>query len=106
MKALANAFFMTAVVLAPLAALGQTTDTPSLTRAQVRDQLLALEKAGYNPATSTSQTYPADLKAAEKRVAGLPLTGKPAALPVNPDPGTLSVIDGDVLAQSTHDFSK
>lgn len=40
----------------------------SLTRAEVRQQIVDIEKAGYDPFTSTSQTYPADLRAAERRL--------------------------------------
>ena len=40
-----------------------------LTRAQVRAQLVQIEKAGYNPARSNDPSYPAALQAAEARVA-------------------------------------
>jgi type IV secretory pathway VirB9-like protein len=39
-----------------------------LTRAEVRAQLIQLEKAGYNPATANDTNYPQDLQAAERRV--------------------------------------
>jgi hypothetical protein len=40
-----------------------------LTRAQVRAELVQLEKAGYNPATANDYDYPANIQAAEARVA-------------------------------------
>jgi hypothetical protein len=39
----------------------------SLTRAQVRAELVALEKAGFNPGLADA-SYPADVQAAEARV--------------------------------------
>ncbi|QGZ64671.1 DUF4148 domain-containing protein [Paraburkholderia acidisoli] len=50
------------------AAFAQSYPDHPLTRAEVRQQIVLLEKAGYDPFTSTSQTYPADLRAAERRV--------------------------------------
>jgi hypothetical protein len=40
-----------------------------LTRAQVRAELIRLEQAGYNPSASDDVTYPADIQAAEAKVA-------------------------------------
>lgn len=40
----------------------------SLTRAQVKSELVQLEKAGYNPASDRS-TYPVEIQAAEAKVA-------------------------------------
>ena len=58
-----------AVVLsAPVASFAQLNQP--VTRAEVRNQLVQLEKAGYNPASADNATYPADLQAAEARVAG------------------------------------
>ncbi|MFX1670799.1 DUF4148 domain-containing protein [Paraburkholderia sp. A2WS-5] len=54
------------VLLTPLASFAQTT-TP-LTRAQVRAQLVQIEKAGYNPARRDNN-YPDDIQAAEARIA-------------------------------------
>lgn len=55
------------ILITPLASFAQTT-TP-LTRAQVRVQLVQLEKVGYNPARARDNNYPADVQAAETRVA-------------------------------------
>lgn len=46
----------------------QSASVP-LTRAQVRADLIRLEQAGYNPAAEDDATYPADIQAAEARVA-------------------------------------
>jgi len=40
---------------------------PALTRPQVREQLIQLERAGYNPARKDN-TYPTDVLSAEARV--------------------------------------
>jgi hypothetical protein len=39
-----------------------------VTRAQVRAELVQLEKSGYNPADSSDAHYPAGILAAESRV--------------------------------------
>ena len=46
----------------------QSASAP-LTRAQVRADLIRLEQAGYNPAANDDSNYPADIQAAEARVA-------------------------------------
>ncbi|MFM0646021.1 DUF4148 domain-containing protein [Paraburkholderia bryophila] len=40
-----------------------------VTRAEVRADLVRVEQAGYNPSTSDDATYPADIQAAEAKVA-------------------------------------
>ncbi|WP_233809646.1 DUF4148 domain-containing protein [Paraburkholderia sp. HP33-1] len=40
-----------------------------LTRAEVREQLVEIEAAGYNPARANPREYPADIQAAEAKVA-------------------------------------
>jgi Domain of unknown function (DUF4148) len=66
MKTFAKMFAIAALVAAPVASFAQQSNGP-LTRAEVRDQLIKLEKAGY--ATSADINYPADIQAAEARVA-------------------------------------
>ena len=46
----------------------QSASVP-LTRAQVRADLIRLEQAGYNPAAIDDTNYPADIQAAEAKVA-------------------------------------
>ncbi|MBY4832941.1 DUF4148 domain-containing protein [Burkholderia dolosa] len=51
---------------------GQTVYAQSaapLTRAQVREELIRLEAAGYDPSRGDDGEYPADIQAAEARVA-------------------------------------
>jgi len=66
MKSLIEAVVIAALITAPLAAFAQSNQP--VTRAQVRAELVQLEKAGYNPATANDSTYPADIQAAESRV--------------------------------------
>jgi hypothetical protein len=56
-------------IVAALAAPGfaQAREDGPVTRAQVRAELVQLERAGYNP-TSDQTTYPAAIQAAEARV--------------------------------------
>ena len=67
MKSLIEAVVIAALITAPLAAFAQSNQP--VTRAQVRAELVQLEKAGYNPALSNADDYPANIQAAEARVA-------------------------------------
>ncbi|PQV48128.1 DUF4148 domain-containing protein [Paraburkholderia sp. BL21I4N1] len=67
MKSLIKAVAIAVVLAAPVAAFAQASQQP-VTRADVRNQLIQLEQAGYNPANSSDPTYPADIQAAERRV--------------------------------------
>ncbi|MBN3804487.1 DUF4148 domain-containing protein [Paraburkholderia sp. Ac-20336] len=67
MKSLIQAAVFAAVIAAPLAAFAQSEQP--VTRAEVKAQLQQLEQVGYNPAESTDASYPADIQAAEARVA-------------------------------------
>ena len=49
-------------------AFAQSTTTP-VTRAQVYGDLVRLEQAGYRPSASDDANYPADIQAAEAKVA-------------------------------------
>jgi hypothetical protein len=58
-----------AVTIVPSAtAFAQASQEP-ITRAQVRAELVELERAGYNPATGADPYYPEDIQAAEAKVA-------------------------------------
>jgi len=59
----------------PALSYAQTSNGP-VTRAQVRAQLRALERAGYEPGRADDATYPQDIQAAESRVAMQPATGE------------------------------
>jgi hypothetical protein len=52
---------------APVASFAQSSQR--VTRAEVRAQIIQLEKAGYNPGAMSDTSYPADIQAAEARVA-------------------------------------
>ncbi|MGF6534353.1 MULTISPECIES: DUF4148 domain-containing protein [Paraburkholderia] len=65
MKSLIEAAVIAALIAAPLAAFAQSSQP--LTRAEVRAQLVELEKAGYNP--RDWMNYPENIQAAEARVA-------------------------------------
>ena len=67
MKNLTTSLAVTLLV-APVLSLAQTNDTRPLTRAEVKQHLIELEQAGYNPATESDWKYPANLQAAENRV--------------------------------------
>lgn len=69
MKSL-QAVVIAAVLATPVASFAQQSNAP-VTRAEVRAELVQLEKAGYNPAKRDNATYPADIQAAEARVAAV-----------------------------------
>ena len=66
-QSLIKAVAIAVILAAPVASFAQTNQP--LTRAQVRDQLIQLEKAGYNPSVNDDEDYPANIQAAEARVA-------------------------------------
>jgi hypothetical protein len=67
MKSLIKAVAVAAVLAIPTLSFAQSNQP--VTRAEVRAQLVQLEKAGYNPADSSDAHYPAEIQAAESRVA-------------------------------------
>jgi hypothetical protein len=67
MKSLIQTVAIAAVLAAPVASFAQSSQP--VTRAQVRAELVQLEKAGYSPARGADPYYPADIQAAEARVA-------------------------------------
>ncbi|MFM0209946.1 DUF4148 domain-containing protein [Paraburkholderia sediminicola] len=68
MKSLIQAVVVAAVLAAPVASFAKQPNE-LVTRAQVRAELVQLEKAGYTPARGEDPNYPADLQAAEAKVA-------------------------------------
>jgi beta-glucosidase-like glycosyl hydrolase len=67
MKSLIKAVALAVVFAAPIASFAQSNQP--VTRAQVRAELVQLEKAGYNPSQNDDATYPVQIQAAEARVA-------------------------------------
>ena len=65
MKSLIKAVAVALVLAAPVASFAQSNQP--VTRAQVRAELVQLEKAGYNP-IGDHVDYPANLQAAQARV--------------------------------------
>jgi len=62
-----QSLIVAAVVIVPAVSFAQSNGP--VTRADVRAQLVQLEKAGYNPTTANDYDYPANIQAAEARVA-------------------------------------
>jgi hypothetical protein len=68
MKSLVKAVALAVVLVAPAVSFAQSQPANGpVTRAQVRNELVQLEKAGYRP-TANDQYYPDDIQAAEARV--------------------------------------
>jgi hypothetical protein len=67
MKSLIKAVAIAAVLAVPAVSFAQSNQP--VTRAQVRAELVQLEKAGYNPSDSSDAHYPAAIQQAESRVA-------------------------------------
>ena len=67
MKSLIRVAAISAVLMVPVASFAQTNGP--VTRAQVRAELVQLEKAGYHPGDGDQNTYPAPIQAAEAKVA-------------------------------------
>ncbi len=66
MKTLLSITAAVAILASPVASFAETPNAP-LTRAEVRAQLVQLEKAGYN-VSGDNTTYPADIQAAEAKI--------------------------------------
>ncbi|EKS67714.1 MULTISPECIES: DUF4148 domain-containing protein [Caballeronia] len=66
MKTFISAVAVAAALAVPALSFAQQSDAP-LSRAQVRAELVQLEKAGYNPNIS-DPSYPSNIQAAQARV--------------------------------------
>jgi len=66
MKSLIQAVALAAILAAPIASFAQSNQP--VTRAQVRQELIDREKAGYNPSTANDYDYPQNIQAAQARV--------------------------------------
>jgi hypothetical protein len=67
MKNSIRSIFILAAFASPAVALAQANQQP-VTRAEVRAELRQIEQAGYNP-TRSDKLYPADVEAANARIA-------------------------------------
>jgi Tfp pilus assembly protein PilE len=66
MKSLIKAVAIAAVLAIPAVSFAQSNQP--VTRAQVRAELVQLEKAGYRPGAGTEAHYPDEIQAAQARV--------------------------------------
>jgi hypothetical protein len=66
-KSLIPAVVIAAALAVPAFAFAQSSDNAPLTRAEVKAQLVQVEKAGYNP-VGDEINYPQNIQAAEARV--------------------------------------
>ncbi|MBC8747300.1 MULTISPECIES: DUF4148 domain-containing protein [Paraburkholderia] len=64
---LIQSLIVAALVAAPVVSFAQSQPQQALTRAEVRAELVQLEKAGYNPASDNTQ-YPQNIEAAQARI--------------------------------------
>lgn len=96
MKMLLPAVLISCVLGATTLAFAQASNAP-ITRAEVRADLIRVEKAGYNPHGSDLY-YPADIQAAEAKVAAQ--DGSSAAQAVGGVAMTGATQSGAPLAQS------
>lgn len=80
----------TLLLAAPTVSYAQSSHS-TLTRAQVRQELLDLESVGYNPSIGDGDNYPDDIVAAQERLAAKRLAERKsaeAAYGSNGAPGT------------------
>jgi Domain of unknown function (DUF4148) len=68
MKSLACLALAALTLAVPTLSFGQTAATP-VTRAEVRAELIRVEKAGYRPSADDEANYPSDIQAAEAKAA-------------------------------------
>ncbi|ANB72199.1 hypothetical protein AYM40_07345 [Paraburkholderia phytofirmans OLGA172] len=92
MKSLIQAVIVAAVLAAPVATFAESNQP--VTRAQVRAELVQLEKAGYNTASRNEATYPAEIQAAEARVAAQNVQNSMAHAHVVDTSGVGGVVSG------------
>jgi hypothetical protein len=74
MKSLIQTVAVAAAIAAPIASFAQSEQP--VTRAEVKAEVLQLEQNGYNPAVALDAQYPADIQAAEARVAAQHANGQ------------------------------
>jgi hypothetical protein len=67
MKTFIQAIALVAVFATPFASFAQSSQP--ITRAEVREQLVQIEKAGYTPGATDAYAYPQNMRSAEAIVA-------------------------------------
>jgi hypothetical protein len=69
MKSLIQVVAVAAALVVPVVSFAQSN--APLSRAQVRAEIVQLERAGYRPANDNATNYPVDIQAAESRLSAL-----------------------------------
>lgn len=69
MKSFVYAVVAASTLSAPLVSMAQAEQNQPVTRAQVREELIRLQQAGYQQ-TAQDAYYPENIQAAQRRVAG------------------------------------
>ncbi|WP_454733687.1 MULTISPECIES: DUF4148 domain-containing protein [Cupriavidus] len=105
MKSLIQTVLVACVMAAPVVSFAQSAQSAQgpVTRAEVRADLIRLEKAGYDPHIDNA-TYPADIQAAEAKVAAqeqmasndkaaAPAAAQTAGMPMQASMNTVPRID-------------
>jgi hypothetical protein len=95
-KLLVRLVIAASAIAAPALSFAQSNAT--LTRAQVYQDLVRVEQAGYNPARGDDPAYPADIQAAEAKVA----TVQQAQQPVTQDVGGTAQDGNTTSGAPTH----
>lgn len=67
MKSFTSVVPAASILLVPLSGFAQQSGS-TITRAQIRAELIQSEQAGYTPSTGNETNYPADIQAAEAKV--------------------------------------
>lgn len=70
MESFIKALAIAAMIAVPATSFAQP-ENPAKTRAEVRNELIQIEKAGYKPSMARSTQFPENLQAAQARVAAL-----------------------------------
>ncbi|MBN3787597.1 DUF4148 domain-containing protein [Burkholderia sp. Ac-20353] len=102
MKSLIKAVALAALVAAPVVSFAQSNQQP-LTRAQVRAELVQLEKAGYNP--NDWINYPENIQAAQAKIAAAQNTGAADTTGYGANPAAKSQAGDRVVVPATRDRS-
>jgi hypothetical protein len=67
MKSIASVVIAASMLVVPLCGFAQQASAP-VTRAEVRADLIAVERAGYTPSSGEDVAYPGNIQAAEAKV--------------------------------------
>ncbi|MCU9953828.1 DUF4148 domain-containing protein [Burkholderia sp. BKH01] len=70
MESFIKAIAIAATIAVPAVSFAQP-EQPAKTRAEVRNELIQIERAGYKPSMARSTPFPENLQAAQARVAAL-----------------------------------